>query len=219
MELRALIIDESAIMRHQVMAAIRECNLGSFTFVEAANAAEADQALSESAIHLCLAHWNFAEPDTRRFVERLRAETGNGVPVIGLSTNHALRQNRQAQSQVELDGWIVKTVFRRADMPRAHTRAEPNGPTRAPVPRGGIGEPRPLAAAKKALAMANRQASRQSRGTCSGLPYSGQPGMHAASRHRAHPAQGIQRPVPGPRPCRGGRPAGPRSPPQRHRPA
>ena len=85
--LRALIVDDSSVMRKIVERTLRQAGLSIAQVLEAGNGAEALAAVEEHKVDLILCDINMPVMDGLEFVKRLaRVENGKGVPVVMITT-------------------------------------------------------------------------------------------------------------------------------------
>jgi len=98
MAMRALIVDDSAVMRKVLQRALKETGLGVTDVVEATNGQEALEILrtqqgSETELHLILCDINMPLMDGLAFLEQARQEDLLAeVPVVIITTEGAERQ-------------------------------------------------------------------------------------------------------------------------------
>ncbi len=85
--LRALIVDDSSVMRKIVERSLRQAGIELNQVLEAGNGAEALAVLQGSQVDLILCDINMPVMDGLEFVKQLQAlETAKGVPVIMITT-------------------------------------------------------------------------------------------------------------------------------------
>jgi two-component system chemotaxis response regulator CheY len=85
-QLRALIVDDSSIMRKIVDRSLRQAGLD-LQIIEATNGAEALAALQENTVDLILCDINMPVMDGLEFVNKLaNLENAKGVPVVMITT-------------------------------------------------------------------------------------------------------------------------------------
>jgi two-component system chemotaxis response regulator CheY len=85
--IRALIVDDSSVMRKIVERSLRQAGLGLSQVLEAGNGAEALAALADSKVDLILCDINMPVMDGLEFVKQLAAmENAKGVPVVMITT-------------------------------------------------------------------------------------------------------------------------------------
>jgi two-component system, chemotaxis family, chemotaxis protein CheY len=85
--IRALIVDDSSVMRKIVERSLRQAGLGISEVIEAANGAEALAAVQSHKLDLILCDINMPVMDGLEFVKQLSAiENAKGVPVVMITT-------------------------------------------------------------------------------------------------------------------------------------
>lgn len=82
-----MVVDDSAVMRKLVIRALRQAGYGSHEVVEAADGAEALEAIRQNAPDVVLSDWNMPNMSGLELVSALRAE-GNDVP-LGFVTSES----------------------------------------------------------------------------------------------------------------------------------
>jgi two-component system chemotaxis response regulator CheY len=86
-KLRALIVDDSSVMRKIVERSLRQAEIDLAQVMEAGNGAEALSVLKESSVDLILCDINMPVMDGLEFVRQLQSlENFNGVPVVMITT-------------------------------------------------------------------------------------------------------------------------------------
>ena len=85
--IRALIVDDSSVMRKIVERSLRQAGISISQVVEAANGAEALGALRDNKVDLILCDINMPVMDGLEFVKQLATvENAKGVPVVMITT-------------------------------------------------------------------------------------------------------------------------------------
>lgn len=85
--IRALIVDDSSVMRKIVERSLRQAGLGISEVWEAGNGAEALAAVQEHRVDLILCDINMPVMDGLEFVKQLASiENAKGVPVVMITT-------------------------------------------------------------------------------------------------------------------------------------
>jgi two-component system, chemotaxis family, chemotaxis protein CheY len=85
--LRALIVDDSSVMRKIVERSLRQAGLELNQVIEAGNGAEALAVLQQQQVDLILCDINMPVMDGLEFIKQLReVEKAKGVPVIMITT-------------------------------------------------------------------------------------------------------------------------------------
>ena len=86
-DVRALIVDDSSVMRKIVERSLRQAGVGLTEVVEAGNGAEALGVLAEREVDLILCDINMPIMDGLEFVRRLQTlENGKSTPVVMITT-------------------------------------------------------------------------------------------------------------------------------------
>lgn len=85
--IKALIVDDSSVMRKIVERSLRQAGLDLEQVFEAGNGAEALAILSEQRVHLILSDINMPVMDGLEFVRQLqKLENAKGTPVVMITT-------------------------------------------------------------------------------------------------------------------------------------
>lgn len=86
-KVRALIVDDSSVMRKIVERSLRQAGIDLVQVVEAGNGAEALGALQGSPVDLILCDINMPVMDGLEFVRQLRGiDSAKGIPVVMITT-------------------------------------------------------------------------------------------------------------------------------------
>jgi two-component system chemotaxis response regulator CheY len=98
-KIKALIVDDSSVMRKIVERSLRQAGLELAQVQEAANGAEALAAVRESPVDLILCDINMPVMDGLEFVQRLQSvDGGQQVPVVMITTEGSESRVVQALS-------------------------------------------------------------------------------------------------------------------------
>jgi len=107
-KVRALIVDDSSVMRKIVERSIRQAGIDLAEVREAANGAEALGALQDSTVDLILCDINMPVMDGIEFLRQLQTiECAKGVPVVMITTEGSESHVVQALS-IGARGYIRK---------------------------------------------------------------------------------------------------------------
>jgi len=102
---RVLVVDDSAVTRRQLRAALEAADM---SVVEAAEGVEALQRAREQAIDLILTDIHMPTMDGVALVEQLRASPGyERVPIYVLTTNSS-REQLAAGRRAGVTAWLIK---------------------------------------------------------------------------------------------------------------
>lgn len=86
-KVRALIVDDSSVMRKIVERSLRQAGIDLVQVLEAGNGAEALGVLNDGAVDLILCDINMPVMDGLEFVRQLQSvESAKGVPVVMITT-------------------------------------------------------------------------------------------------------------------------------------
>ncbi|MGA8728260.1 MAG: response regulator [Terracidiphilus sp.] len=96
-EVRALIVDDSTVMRKIVERALRQAGLDTLVVHEAANGTEGLDLLRTKKVDLILSDINMPSMDGLEFLRQLRAQNlAPGVPVVMITTESSEEHVKQA---------------------------------------------------------------------------------------------------------------------------
>jgi two-component system chemotaxis response regulator CheY len=107
-EVRALIVDDSSVMRKIVERALRQAGLESLVVLEASSGSEGLEVLKSKKVDLILSDINMPSMDGLEFVRQLRAQDlAPGIPVVMITTESSEEHVKQA-IQAGARGYIRK---------------------------------------------------------------------------------------------------------------
>jgi two-component system, chemotaxis family, chemotaxis protein CheY len=107
-EVRALIVDDSSVMRKIVERTLRQAGLNLGAVLEAGSGAEALEVLKSGQVDLILSDINMPAMDGLEFVRQIRAQNlAAGVPVVMITTESSEEHVKQA-IQAGARGYIRK---------------------------------------------------------------------------------------------------------------
>lgn len=108
MNLRALIVDDSRVMRNMVMETLRKTQLAEFEFTEAGSGSEAMDKLEDS-IDIIFADWNMPGMNGIEFARYVRT-TGwaRHIPVIMITSESGDGKQQAAFDQARITCYITK---------------------------------------------------------------------------------------------------------------
>ncbi len=107
-EIRALIVDDSSVMRKIVERALRQAGLDLEVVHEAGNGSEGLELLRAQPIDLILSDINMPVMDGLEFLRQIRAQNlASGVPVVMITTESSEEHVKQA-IQAGARGYIRK---------------------------------------------------------------------------------------------------------------
>ena len=107
-EIRALIVDDSSVMRKIVERALRQAGLDALVVHEAGSGAEGLEVLKSKPVDLILSDINMPTMDGLEFLRQIRAQNlDEGVPVVMITTESSEEHVKQA-IQAGAQGYIRK---------------------------------------------------------------------------------------------------------------
>ena len=107
-EIRALIVDDSSVMRKIVERALRQAGLDALVVHEAGSGAEGLEVLKSKPVDLILSDINMPTMDGLEFLRQIRAQNlAEGVPVVMITTESSEEHVKQA-IQAGAQGYIRK---------------------------------------------------------------------------------------------------------------
>jgi len=96
-EIRALIVDDSSVMRKIVERALRQAGLDQLVVHEAGSGAEGIEVLKSKPVDLILSDINMPIMDGLEFLRQIRAQNlAQGVPVVMITTESSEEHVKQA---------------------------------------------------------------------------------------------------------------------------
>jgi two-component system, chemotaxis family, chemotaxis protein CheY len=96
-EVRALIVDDSSVMRKIVERSLRQAGLESLVTHEAGSGTEALEILKRQGVDLILSDINMPSMDGLEFLRQIRAQNlAPGVPVVMITTESSEEHVKQA---------------------------------------------------------------------------------------------------------------------------
>lgn len=111
-KLKALVVDDSRVMRNMVMEALKKSGLADFEFTEAEDGQDALEKLAANPIHICFVDWNMPKMTGVEFVKaaRVAARAANDVliPMVMVTSEKTLGKVEEAMDQAGADWFITK---------------------------------------------------------------------------------------------------------------
>jgi two-component system, chemotaxis family, chemotaxis protein CheY len=107
--IRALVIDDSRVMRNMVMNALRQTRLAEFEFTEAVDGADALAKFDPAKYDMCFVDWNMPNMTGVEFVKKARA-TGAAfnVPMVMVTSEQTVAKIEEALTQAGADAYVCK---------------------------------------------------------------------------------------------------------------
>lgn len=108
MQVNALVIDDSGIMRKMVMRSLIEAKLAQFTFTEAADGLDALEKFDPKKTNMIFVDWNMPNMSGIDFVRKLRATEKGHVPIVMITTESTMGKVEEALDEAGVDSFVVK---------------------------------------------------------------------------------------------------------------
>lgn len=100
MDLNALVVDDSGIMRKMVMRGLSESGLARFTFTEAEDGVDALAKFDPATTDIVFADWNMPSMDGMEFVRHLRYDFPKcRVPIVMITTEKLVSKVEEALNE------------------------------------------------------------------------------------------------------------------------
>lgn len=114
--IRALVIDDSRVMRNMVMNALKQSGLGEFEFTEAEDGADALKKFNPQSIDICFVDWNMPNMTGVEFVKKARVGcAAYHIPMVMVTSEQTVAKIEEALNQAGADAYVCKP-FTAADM-------------------------------------------------------------------------------------------------------
>ncbi len=109
MILKALVIDDSRVMRNMVMQSLQKTKLADFTFIEAEDGVDALAKFNPSEIHIAFVDWNMPNMTGVDFVRKVRA-MGNAddIPMVMVTSEKSMGKVQEALDEAGADSYLCK---------------------------------------------------------------------------------------------------------------
>jgi two-component system chemotaxis response regulator CheY len=113
MRLKALVIDDSGIMRKMVMKSLTEAKLADFEFVEAVDGADALAKFDPQEIGIAFVDWNMPNMTGVDFVRAVRAKLRaqdytEDLPMVMVTSEKTMAKIQEALDEAGADAFITK---------------------------------------------------------------------------------------------------------------
>ena len=109
MKLRALVVDDSRIMRSMVMESLRKTNLAEFEFTEAVDGQDAVQKFHKDKIDIIFADWNMPNMSGVDFARHVRGlGKTEHIPIIMVTSEKTLSKMEEALDNAGANAFISK---------------------------------------------------------------------------------------------------------------
>jgi two-component system, chemotaxis family, chemotaxis protein CheY len=108
MDIHAMVVDDSGIMRKLVMKSLNETKLASFMFTEAVDGADALTKFDPASIQMLFVDWNMPNMTGIEFVRKIRTERASNIPIVMVTTEGTMGKVEEAMDQCAVNGYVVK---------------------------------------------------------------------------------------------------------------
>lgn len=109
MKLKALVVDDSRVMRNMVMQTLRHTKLAEFEFVEAEDGEDAFNKFGQNKIDIVFCDWNMPKVTGIEFVKKVRATSKNDeVPIVMVTSEKSMGKIMEATDNAGADAYICK---------------------------------------------------------------------------------------------------------------
>ena len=108
MQINALVVDDSGIMRKMVMRSLNEAKLAEFTFTEAVDGKDALDKFDPKATDMVFVDWNMPNMTGIEMVREIRASQKHHVPIVMITTEGTMAKVEEALDSAGVDSYVVK---------------------------------------------------------------------------------------------------------------
>jgi two-component system chemotaxis response regulator CheY len=109
MNLKALVIDDSKVMRSMVMKALNQTGLAEWTFVEAEDGADGFNKLDPNEIDIAFVDWNMPNMTGIEFVKKVRDRgDADDIPLIMVTSEKTVSKIEEALDEAGANAFISK---------------------------------------------------------------------------------------------------------------
>ncbi len=108
MDINALIVDDSGIMRKMVMRTLDETELANFTFTEAKDGLDALEKFDARTINMMFVDWNMPNMSGIEFVRKIRDDETGHIPIVMVTTEGTMAKVEEALDEAQVDSYVVK---------------------------------------------------------------------------------------------------------------
>lgn len=107
--LRALVIDDSRVMRNMVMNTLKQARLATFEFVEAEDGADALTKFNPANIDICFVDWNMPNMTGVEFIRKARSGGATfHIPMVMVTSEQTISKIEEAFSAAGADAYVCK---------------------------------------------------------------------------------------------------------------
>lgn len=108
MEINAMVVDDSGIMRKLVMRALNETKLATFMFTEATDGVDALSKFTPEGVNIMFVDWNMPNMCGIDLVRKIRTDHASSVPIVMVTTEGTISKVEEAMDQCGVNGYVIK---------------------------------------------------------------------------------------------------------------
>ena len=108
MDINALVIDDSGIMRKMVMRTLNQTGLANFSFTEAVDGLDALEKFDPNTIDIAFVDWNMPNMSGIDFIRKLHENISEHVPIVMITTEGTMGKVEEALDEAGVDTYVVK---------------------------------------------------------------------------------------------------------------
>jgi two-component system chemotaxis response regulator CheY len=109
LKLRALVIDDSRIMRKMVMDSLTKTDLATFEYVEAEDGVDALAKFDPASVDIVFADWNMPRMSGIEFVHKVRGmKSGAETPIVMVTSEKTMGKMEIAMDKAGATGYVCK---------------------------------------------------------------------------------------------------------------
>jgi two-component system, chemotaxis family, chemotaxis protein CheY len=108
MNIHAMVVDDSGIMRKMVMRCLVDTKLATFEFTEATDGADALAKFDPAKMQMLFVDWNMPNMNGIDFVRKVREERKSNVVIVMITTEGTLGKVEEAMDQCGVNGYVIK---------------------------------------------------------------------------------------------------------------
>ena len=108
MDINALVVDDSGIMRKLVMRNLTESRIARFTFTEAKDGLDGLEKLDPKHTDMIFLDWNMPNMNGLEFVQKVRATIKRHILIVMVTTEGTMGKVEEALDEAGADGYVVK---------------------------------------------------------------------------------------------------------------
>jgi two-component system chemotaxis response regulator CheY len=108
MEINALVVDDSGIMRKMVMRSLAECGIAEFHFDEAVDGKDGLEKFDAEKHEMLFVDWNMPNMNGLEFIKAVREQVDHHIPIVMVTTESTMGKVEEAMEYGGVDTFICK---------------------------------------------------------------------------------------------------------------